>query len=157
MYRTPQPPTDDPLLVLPGEGLRGIRVGEATPKDVLRVFGRDCRISSFGNDGDVDEISYDYGPSYDLAGDRPEQWVRPAEFGFRFGLLEIIEVGIYQKDLCTIGGLRIGSTREHVIAALGPGEIVGEGLRYVTLGIELRLDEKLGLTTWYVFRARRTD
>ncbi len=156
MYRTPGSPPEDPLLVVPGEGLRGIRVGEATWEDVVRVFGEDEAGISRYQSGEVFKVDYDNGPGLALASDRPSQAARPGTFDFEFGLLEAIRLNVYQRDLYTIGGLRWGATRAQVLDVFGVGDEYTPGcLRYTDRGIEVTITETLNLFSMVIFRARR--
>lgn len=164
MYRTPPPnfpPPPDPLLVVPGEGLRGIWVGRATAADVLREFGEDCQISKQDN-GDVFKIDYGSDQHDAYLPDRPAQAARPHNFDFDFGLLESIQVGPYQTELVVAGGIRYGSSRAQVLTVLGHDHVVldhgtFESMRYSHLGIEVSLSSSkpFAVAGYVIFRAAR--
>ncbi len=155
----PGAPSDDPHVVVPGKGLRGIWVGRATVDDVIREFGDDCEIYKQA-DGDVTSVDYTWGPGRDLPVDRPGHRERPAKFQFEFGLLDEIHVNGYQDDLYTPEGIRIGLTRAEVQRILGEGELLEhptiDTLRYPQLGIALRIHHSSGnVGSFVIFRAKR--
>jgi hypothetical protein len=162
VYREQAPgaPSNDPLFVEPGKGLRGIWVGRATPDDVLRVFGDDCHIARYDS-GEVFQIVYLYGADGKADPHRPEQRTFPSQFGFEFGLLDEIHVGPSQDQVHTTGGLRYKSPLAEVLRVLGePDARIGGGksetLRYMSLGIDVDIwleDETL--SSFKIFRARR--
>lgn len=160
MYRTATRPPD-PLLVVPGDGLREILVGHATPEQVLETFGRDAQLDR-RPDGEIYRINYDYAAEGVYEPNRPGNESRPAAFEFDFGLLHSIGVGAYQSALYTRGGVRIRSERSAVIAAFGPPDHTRahdgtETLRYVGFGIEFRVsaEDDFGVASLLVFRGRR--
>jgi hypothetical protein len=140
----PGAPSDDPLVVEPGKGVRGIWVGRATAEDVIRVFGDDGDIAQHDG-GDVFQISY--------TGEG-----RPASFRFEYGLLDEIYVSATSR-MSTAAGVRTGTTRDELVRLLGepdqliPGDKI-DAFRYRALGIELHVhgDSVGGFT---IFRARR--
>lgn len=163
MYRT----APNPLLVVPGEGLIGILVGGATAGEVLSAFGEDAQIARHA-DSDVFRISYDYTAEGDYQPDRPLQRRRPCAFQFEHGLLQTIEVGVYQTELYTSGGIRVGSTRAEVLEAFGPqcesllysGDPADatddiEKMRYLSLGIQFSLHHSGRVGSFVVFQTRR--
>ncbi len=170
MYRTAppdQPDGPDPRLVVPGEGLRGIVVGRATPDEVVATFGSDMKISRH-SDGDVFEISYDYSGSGQYEPRRSPNESRPSAFRFKYGLLEAISVGVYQKDLYLAGGVRIGSTKRELLEAFGPpcetltyvGAAPGpdddiETLRYRKRGLQVAVHHDGRVASFVVFQTRR--
>ncbi len=163
MYRDPPPdfpPPPDPRLVEPDRGLRDLWVGRATPDDVLRVFGSDCKIARHDN-RDIFSLNYSYLDDEQYKPDRPPQSERPDTFNFEFGLLKQICVGPYQTALRTTGHLAIGAARRDVIRVFGGGydlllEQEFETLRYRTLGIQLAIDnDDDKVMNFSVFRAAR--
>jgi len=154
---------------VPGEGLRGITVGRATPADVLQTFGEDAELCRHDG-GDFFKINYDHdaaeGGNYQP--DRPAQWSRPSAFLFEYGLLKAINVGVYQKELRTAGGIRVGSTRDEVVHALGqhyesltsrgdhrdPTDDI-ETIRYLTLGIQFGVHQGSRVGSFVIFQTRR--
>lgn len=163
MYRTapPEPPRPDPLLILPGEGLRDIVVGRAVPGDVFDRFGTDAKVNRYSS-GEIYAINYDYLDEDDYAPGREGNDARPCTFTFEYGLLDAIELGAYQSALYTPGGVKIRSKRSEVIDAFGlPSETVieekTEVLRYIRLGIQVTVstDDDFGVTKIVVFRAQR--
>jgi len=160
VYRTPPPPPD-PLLVVPGQGLRGVLVGRSTAADVLRTFGEDCQVHRHAS-GDIYKINYDSDEHDAYLPRRPAQEARPEAFDFEYGLLDAIRVGPYQKALYTTGGVRYGSSRAEVRAVFGPdATVLDEGafdtVRYPVHGIGLSISkaEPFGVTGFVVFRAAR--
>lgn len=165
MYRkaVSSPPAPDPsCVVLPGEGLRGIWVGHAIPDEVLATFGSDADVARY-KDGDLFQISYD-----DLV--QPASASRPRKFHFEHGLLKRIDVGPYQKALLTDAGLRIGSTRDDVLATMGdPSEKLHyrgallnlrddiDTLRYRTRGIQFAIHDDGRVASFGIFQTRRRD
>lgn len=144
MYRQPagSPPRVDRPLIVPGVGVGSAVVGRSTAEEVLAWFGSDCKVSRYDPSGDIFDIDYDYASDNDYAPGRPVQTSRPAGFAFEFGLLKAIEVGVYQSELVSPEGLRIGSTRADVLALLGQPsavlvEAAGDTLRFVHLGVQL--------------------
>jgi hypothetical protein len=160
MYRTAgAAPPNDSRLIVPGEGLRDILVGRATPRDVLAVFGTDAQVNRH-SDGNVFQISYEYDAAGEYAPRRDPQAERPAQFHFEYGLLKAIGVGVYQSELYTSHGIRIGSTRDEVRAAFGAdGESFVdspvETLRYVRDGIQFGIHGDGCVASFVVFRAQR--
>jgi hypothetical protein len=169
VYRIPAPgqPSVDPLLVVPGDGLCGILVGRAIADEVLSTFGDDAQVHRH-DDGDVFKIAYDYTGDGEYAPDRARNRARPSAFLFQYGLLRAIEVGVYQSDLHTTGGIHVGSTRDDVYAVFGrpcerlvhPGSQPGpsddiETMRYRTRGIELSIHHDARVKGFVVFQTRR--
>lgn len=161
MYREPEAPTPpDPHLVVPDRGIGDLWIGRATPDDVLRVLGRDCKINRHG-ERDIYGLDFDYESQRKYTPSRPAQGTRPHQFVFHYGLCSAIRVGVYQKGLRTTGGVRIGSSRADVVATFG--EIYDEfldddfvRLRYRAVGIELALGRSDGAVSYFdVFRATR--
>jgi hypothetical protein len=172
MYRSAapgQPSGPDPLLVVPGEGLRGILVGAATHDEVLATFGEDAQVRRHDN-GDVFQVDYDYTAREKYEPNRPANWSRPSKLIFEYGLLQAIDVGVYQKQLFTSGGIRIGSTRDEVFGAFGkpcesliyrgprwgPSDDI-ETLRYRWRGIQLAIHHDGRVASFVVFQTRRTS
>lgn len=160
MYRT-APPRPDPLLVVPGDGLRDILVGHATPSDVFGTFGGDAKVNRTPC-GEIYEISYDYADEDAFLPDRAGNDARPSGFMFEYGLLKAIDVGVYQSALYTPGGVQIRSKRSAVLGAFGAADTTfthdgRETIRYLGLGIEFTLsaDDDFGVSTFVVFRKRR--
>jgi hypothetical protein len=162
MYRTPAgpPPAPDPHIVYPGWGWGPIVVGRASAEDVLAQVGRDAKVCRHSPSGEIFEIAYDYRAEDAYEPDRPAQAGRPARFEVEFGLVKAIVVGVYQTELVTREGVRIGSRREEAAERLGPPSELLRGkdldtLRYVHLGIEIdvdRSDDEVSSMT--IFRAR---
>ncbi|MGZ3421793.1 MAG: hypothetical protein ACXVEE_28215 [Polyangiales bacterium] len=142
-------------MVVPGVGIGGVRVGVSTPEDVLRAWGCDAKINRFGK-GPIDQIIYDYDGSDKYAPDRPDNRARPSGFRFKGGVLERIDVGVYQKELHTTGGITVYTPLQVVTATLGPGEYETgnplDTLRYPALGLELWIshDDARTVNSFYV-------
>lgn len=160
VYRIPAA-RPDPLLVVPGDGLRDVLVGDATPDRVFAEFGRDAQVNRTPG-GEIYEIDYDYVEEGVYEPTRPGNDSRPSSFIFKFGLLQAIEIGVYQSLLYTPGGVRIRSERSEVIAAFGSAEEVlsedgTDTLRYMNLGVELRVStsDDFGVSSFIIFRKRR--
>lgn len=160
MYRTPHgsPARPDRRLIVPGRGVGHAVVGRSTAEEVLEHFGHDCKVSHYPS-REVFQISYDYENDDDYAASRPAQAARPSAFAFEFGLLQSIVIGVFQKELATAEGVRIGMPRRAVVGRLGePSRLVAEKafdvLRYVELGIQLEISrEDDSLTRMVIFRA----
>ncbi|MBA3540119.1 MAG: hypothetical protein H0T79_10860 [Deltaproteobacteria bacterium] len=147
---------------MPGDGLRDVLVGRATPKRVLAVFGTDAKIQRYSSDGDISEITYVYNASDEFLPTRPGCASRPATFKFDFGLLSAITISVHQAELYTTGGIRIRSPHADVLAVFGTDceSLVGESfetLRYIGLGIELNISrgDDFGVTSFVIFRQQR--
>lgn len=147
-------------LVEPDRGLCDVWVGRATPSDVLRVFGTDCKIARHEN-GDIFSINFSYLDNETYEPNRPVQHERPEQFEFEFGLLKSIQVGPYQTKLRTSGKLAIGSSRREVVRVFGDEyDLVQEGefetLRYRAHGIQLAVDDDDdNVMSFVIFRATR--
>jgi hypothetical protein len=146
-------------LIVPGIGVGPAIVGRSSAEEVLDSFGTDCKVSRYES-GEIFEISYDYENEDDYEADRPAQAARPSDFAFEFGLLKAIGVGVYQVELATREGVRIGMPGTELVRLLGPPSYVLAGstvdtLRYVVLGIELDVDhDDHDVNNLTVFRAR---
>ena len=158
MYR--DHPAVHSVIIVPGHGVGPAVVGRSTAEEVLAQLGSDCQVSRYDRAEEVFQISYDYAGDGDYRPDRPAQATRPATMTFRFGLLESIVIGVYQKGLATEEGIRIGTPRAEVLRVLGPPTrvLAGDGvdtLRYLDRGIELDVSgERDAVTNVTVFRPR---
>jgi hypothetical protein len=134
------------ILVEPGKGIKGIVVGQSSPDDVLRVFGRDALVSKH-KDGEVFQISYAYDANGQYDPGRAANHTRPSKMEAKRGRITRISVGVYQEDLHTTGGLFSGSTKAEMIATFGepdaivPGSAIDSYI-YRRRGIELWVDRE---------------
>lgn len=148
----------DKLVVVPGEGIAGIKVGSSSAEDVLAAFGDDCKVARH-DDGKVFRISYDYDGTGKMKADRDENATRPCGFDLKSGVVSQIDVGVYQRELTLKGGIRVGSTLDEVVACFGDGyekppadDSPLDEIRYPTKGVKLYVRRESGkVTAFYVF------
>jgi hypothetical protein len=150
----------DDRLVVPGDGLRGVWVGRADADEVLAVFGTDADLYRYTTTGEVYVINYENDARGRYLPTRPGQASRPARFELEFGLVKAIDIGVYQTDLYTTGGVRIGSPEPDVVRVFGAPDARWrseslETMLYRDRGIALTITEDRTVSGFDIFRARR--
>lgn len=137
------------VVLVPGEGVAGLRVGVSSPQDVLDVFGDDARVSRHA-DGSIYQLSYLYRADGTYSPSRRVNRSRPSELRFEDGRLTAIVVGAHAKALRTSGGLdTVRSTREDMLEQLGNryeldhGDVLDIYL-YQSQGIEVWVNRESG-------------
>lgn len=92
------------LEIVPGVGFGELRLGQSTAEEALATLGDDAKLNRHP-DGELYQINYAYsdGETYDPA--RRRNWSRPDQLSFKRGVLVELEVGVYNRQLRTPGGL----------------------------------------------------
>jgi len=135
------------VTIEPGVGLRGIVVGKSTPEEVLAVFGSDTQVNRYDS-GEIFSLSYSYDGEGNYDADRKANYKRPSQFSFERGKLQEIDIGVFQQDIATPGGIHTDSTRADVERVFGKPEVVVpvlatdklQKIRYPKRGIEFWID-----------------